>query len=94
MNVSEAKVRTANAVSYMKQLCRHWAHRFPVEFTDEDGRIELPQTLCTLTATSSFLGIRLDAPGEEVQTKMEGVVAEHLRRFGFKEDLVFDWIRF
>jgi len=89
--ISQADVKTANAVSYMKQLCRHWGHKFAVEFDDLQGRIELPQAVCVLTASDVELGVRLEMQDEADEGRMEKVVEEHLQRFGFREELVFVW---
>jgi len=93
MKISNAEVKTASAVSYMKQLCRHWAHRFPVEFDETHGTIELSQAKCILHAGPETLGVRLEMPEDADQERMERVVAEHLQRFGFREVLVFEWVR-
>lgn len=91
MTNSEAHVATAHAVSYMKQLCRHWSHKFAVSFDDQHGRIELPKAVCTLDANASELLVRLETFDGEDEPRMQQVVAEHLQRFGFREQLVFDW---
>jgi hypothetical protein len=61
-----------------------------VDFTPLHGRIELPAGVCTLDAGEAGLTLRLDAEPEQIE-RMEGVVAEHLKRFAFKEELQFDW---
>lgn len=91
--VSKAEVATEKAVSYMKQLCRHWGHKFAVEFDDQRGTIALPQTACLLEASPTTLTVTLTLEDGADQGRMEKVVEEHLQRFGFKEELVFEWVR-
>ena len=93
MKTSKAEVKTDKAVSYMKQLCRHWEHKFNVVFDDEAGRIELLTSVCLLKPSAQSLAVELEMPEDVDQSRMETVVAEHLQRFGFKETLVFDWAR-
>lgn len=93
MKISTADVTTTHAVSYMKQLCRHWAHRFPVEFDDEKGTIQMTQAICTLATSPAVLSVRVEMQDDADQPRLEQVVAEHLQRFGFKEELVFSWNR-
>jgi len=93
MKISQAEVSTTHATSYMKQLCRHWAHRFPVEFDDQHGTIEMTQATCTLNTSPSTLSVHVEMQDEADQSRLESVVAEHLQRFGFKEELVFPWVR-
>lgn len=93
MNLSRAEVPTANAVSYLRQLCRHWSHKFPVEFDDTHGKIKLPKGIVQLMPSPAALSVYLEVAAAEDQERMEEVVAEHLQRFGFKETLVFNWMR-
>ena len=93
MNLSRAEVPTANSVSYLRQLCRHWSHKFTVEFDDSHGKIHLPKGIVTLMSGPAALSVYLEIAAAEDQDRMEEVVAEHLQRFGFKETLVFNWMR-
>jgi hypothetical protein len=93
MKISKAEVKTDKAVSYMKQLCRHWGHKFPVEFDDNHGTIQLPTAACVLEASPELLKVRLELAEDADQDRIEKVVEEHLQRFGFREQLVFAWAR-
>jgi len=93
MPISKANVPTERASNYLKNLCRHWAHRFPVEFDDHHGVINLDQAVCTMNAAGESLEVTIDAMEEQNLPRLESVVAEHLQRFGFRETLVFNWIR-
>jgi hypothetical protein len=90
MSVAVARVPTAHASRYLQQLCKHWAHKFPVEFTPRDGRIEMSAGVLILDADGEGLGLRLTAEPADLE-RMEGVVADHLQRFAFRETLAFDW---
>ena len=90
MSVAVARVPTAHASRYLQQLCKHWSHKFPVEFTPQNGRIEMSAGLLFLDADAEGVGLRLTAEPDNLE-RMEGVVADHLQRFAFREDLVFDW---
>src|SRR5690606_3487034 len=59
---SRCSVATTNGSRYLQQLCKHWAHKFEVEFDAERGRIAMPEDrVVILTATPQTLEIRLDA---------------------------------
>ena len=90
MSVAVVRVPTAHASRYLQQLCKHWSHKFPVEFTPQNGRIEMSAGVLILDADAEGLGLRLTAEPDNLE-RMEGVVAEHLKRFAFKEELAFDW---
>ena len=93
MTLSRAEVPTEHAVSYLRQLCRHWAHKFPVEFDDTHGKITLPRAYVTLMSGPAALSVYLAVADAAAQEHMEDVVAEHLQRFGFRETLTFAWLR-
>ncbi len=94
MATSRAHAATSHASRYLQQLCKHWSHRFAVEFDDRSGRIAFSDSQAvTLSATETGLDVQIsDATGEGLD-RLEGVVADHLQRFAFREDLVFDWKR-
>ena len=88
MNVSEVRIQTASASRYLQQLCKHWGHKFAVEFSPEKGRIPFDASRrCLLEATPEHLALRIEAADEATLARMEGVVIDHLKRFAFREDL-------
>jgi hypothetical protein len=89
---SHTTVPTASASKYLQQLCKHWSHRFAVEFDADHGTVPMPSGTLTLAATPTGLSLDLDAP-DAALPRMETVVAEHLQRFAFRETLAFDWVR-
>jgi hypothetical protein len=88
--IATTRVPTAHASRYLQQLCKHWGHKYPVEFTPLNGRIEMSAAVLILDADAEGLGLRLAAPEEDLE-RMQGVVERHLERFAFKEELKFDW---
>ncbi|MEW6644385.1 MAG: DUF2218 domain-containing protein [Pseudomonadota bacterium] len=88
MLTTEARVATASASRYLQQLCKHWSHKFAVEFTPDRGRIPFADDrTALLEATADTLTMRIEATDAETLARMEGVVVEHLKRFSFREDL-------
>ena len=90
MSAAVARVATEHGSRYLQQLCKHWSHKFPVEFTPTNGRIEMSAGVLILDADAEGLGLRLTAAAADIE-RMEGVVAAHLQRFAFREELAFDW---
>ena len=83
---------TQSGSRYLQQLCKHWGHKFKVDFDPAHGRIEFdPDTVCVLDADAEGLSIRLDAADSARAERMTGVVADHLKRFAFREELVVEW---
>ncbi len=88
-----AIVPTAHASRYLQQLCKHWTHKFTVEFTPERGTIDLGENrLVTLNADAEKLTATVDA-SEENLDRLQEVVASHIARFAFREELVFNWVK-
>ena len=93
MAKTKAIVPTAHASRYLQQLCKHWAHKFTVEFTPEHGRIDLGENrLVLMDANPENLVTTVEAP-EENLSQLEDVVASHIVRFAFREELVFNWVK-
>jgi hypothetical protein len=87
-HVSQARIQTTSASRYLQQLCKHWSHKFAVEFTPERGRIPFDsERVCTLEASPDQLTLRIETAEEQALSRMQGVVIEHLKRFAFREDL-------
>ena len=90
---STAHVPTRSASRYLQQLCKHWGHKFHVEFDQAHGRIDLPFGPCVLDASPEELVVTLETEDAAGFDRFESVVADHVRRFAFREELAFDWRR-
>jgi hypothetical protein len=88
MPTSHAAIATASASRYLQQLCKHWSHKFSVEFTPEHGLIPVDETRrCVLDASADRLALRVEAADDATLERMQGVVIDHLKRFAFREEL-------
>lgn len=87
----EAQVPTAHGSRYLQQLCKHWQHKFAVSFDPQQGSIALPLGQCRLQAAPDSLRLTLEAPEAESMPRLAEIVANHLRRFAFREELAIDW---
>ena len=88
MPSSNTRVSTANASRYLQQVCKHWSHKFAVEFTPERGRVPFSDDrICEFEAEPRALIMHLEAPDDESLVRLQGVVVDHVKRFAFREDL-------
>lgn len=88
MAASEARVATPNASRYLQQLCKHWSHKFTVEFTPEKGMVPFSSDRsCVLKATPDTLTLRVDVADPAGLDRLQTVVVDHLKRFAFRENL-------
>lgn len=94
MPQTSAKIVTLSGSKYLQQLCKHWSHKFAVEFDADQGRIPFAEDqLITLTAEPDHLLVTITAGNADDLPRLETVLANHLVRFAFREELVFDWQR-
>lgn len=92
MTETIAVVKTEHATKYMTQLCKHWSHRFETALEGTTGTANLPGGLVHFSAKADALTITVKLKEEAARSRMQGVVAEHLERFAFRElPLVYDW---
>jgi hypothetical protein len=91
MSALHAQVKTTHGSSYLRKLCQHWSHRFPVEYDAQQGTIQLPLATCVLHASADELTVGLNLQEGADEARLRQVVEEHLQRFAFREELTFLW---
>ncbi len=87
-----AQVETAKASRYLKALCNHFARKVTASYDDDYGRVQFPFGDCELRATTNALLITVTAVDETMFVTAKAVVADHLVRFGEKEELTVNWV--
>ena len=88
---SEARVASPLAGRYLVQLCKHFQHRLPVTLQDDSGAVVFESGVCALKASDGILTMALDAVDAEHMVSLKDVVARHLVRFAFREELLIEW---
>lgn len=93
MPVTQAHVKTDNASRYLQQLCKHWSHKFAVTFDERTGKVPFSDdTEARFTADETGLTITLSTEDPDQVERMQEVIADHLERFAFREELEFSWV--
>ncbi|MBY8978024.1 DUF2218 domain-containing protein [Rhodobacteraceae bacterium NNCM2] len=90
MNTSTATISSTRASGYLQQLCKHFGHKIPVEYTESDGRIELPFGTCRLKASDNVLTMTVEGAPDDI-ARLEKVIGDHLARFAFRENPSIEW---
>jgi hypothetical protein len=88
---SKAEIATEHASRYLQQLCKHFAHKREVSFTPTEGKINFTAGDCLLAADDTTLTLTAVANSAAELPQLEDVVARHLVRFAFREELKIDW---
>ncbi|NLS01212.1 DUF2218 domain-containing protein [Rhizobium sp. P38BS-XIX] len=92
MATSVSRVKTEHASRYLQQLCKHWSHRFSVEFDANAGKVPFSdENFLDLAAEPDTLIMTLTVEKSEDLERMQTVVADHLKRFAFREELDVTW---
>ena len=92
MRHSQAHIESERASIYLQQLCKHFAHRLPVEFTPERGQIVFSVGTCRLEAESGVLTLHAEAADDAQLAQLQDVVVRHLVRFAFRDPPIIEWI--
>ncbi|OHV08776.1 DUF2218 domain-containing protein [Kushneria phosphatilytica] len=85
-----AIMTTESGSRLINRLCKHWSHRFEVEYDETHGHIDFGASQCSMSAHAEQLVVTVHA-GEDELERMQGVVAEHLQRMASGETLEIIW---
>ncbi len=92
MNSKRGRMKTDRPERYAKQLASHWAKRGPA--SEEHGatvmRWETGQVI-SLRPVEGALDVEVSVPEDGDLDRFAQVVAEHLQRFGNREELEVVW---
>lgn len=91
MPVAEMRFETPNGRKYLVQLCKHFAHKIEVEYTETEGRCVLPPGPALLSADDTGLTAKVEAADEAGLARSRHIIDDHLRRFAFREEPEFVW---
>ncbi|PWE54819.1 DUF2218 domain-containing protein [Metarhizobium album] len=93
MIAATAMLPTESGGKYLVQLCKHFAHRIDVSYSDAWGECRFSCGTAVLRADGDGLHIRTTAPDEAQLAETKSVIESHLIRFAFREKLQsLDWV--
>lgn len=92
MPTYHSDILTTHGSRYLQQLCKHWSHKFAVEFDASHGTIQLDAVRCTLDAGPDRLLVDVDSEDAAGLPHMCDVVFKHIQRFAFRENLEAHWL--
>ncbi|MCP4818189.1 MAG: DUF2218 domain-containing protein [Shimia sp.] len=83
---------TPNARKYLVQLCKHFAHKIDVSYTEEEGSCDFEIGTAKMTADDELLTIHVTANDTDMVPQLKFVIDRHLEKFAFREDFTaMDW---
>ena len=84
-------VETVKASGYLPQLCKHFGHKTDTSYSTEAGWIEFDFGRADLEAAEGQLEMKASAETQEALARLKNVLASHLERFAFREELSINW---
>lgn len=92
MTQVEAHVPTTSGGKYVQQLCKHWAHKLPVELEGDTGVVTFVGAVATMKGDPEAIDVSVRGEDRDQVDRLKDVVAQHLDRFAFREaPLTYDW---
>jgi hypothetical protein len=92
MATVSGRAKTASGSKYLQQLCKHWSHKFDVDFSPSRGQVRFPSAVATMEANADALLVTIETDDPDSVEQLKSVVANHLDRFAFREaPLPFEW---
>ena len=89
---SHVVIPTAHASKYLKQMCKHFAHKVEVDFDDFRAHVAFPPGPCQMNADASELVISCQSDSEKGIEVMQSIIDQHIVKFAWREDLKLNWI--
>lgn len=94
MPQSATYLETANGPKYLVQLCKHFAHKIVVSYTETQGECQFACGTASLEADAQGLRMAVTSVDDEGLAQTQSIVESHLARFAFRETFdSLDWQR-
>ncbi len=91
---SAAYLETTSGSKYLVQLCKHFAHKITVSYSETLGECQFSCGTSLLDADEKGLRLVAKSNDEEGLAQTQQVIESHLLRFAFREELQpLDWRR-
>ncbi|WP_417475588.1 DUF2218 domain-containing protein [Leisingera sp.] len=86
------RFETVHASKYMRQLCKHFAHKVPAACDETEGCVQFPFGPATLHASATELRAEITSPDNAALERGRAVIDSHLKTFAFREGFnQMDW---
>ncbi len=94
MLIATSSFETQNASRYIAQLCKHFAHKVEVDYSEMRGGAALPPGPAVMEARDGALHFDVRAETEEGLMRAKFIIEDHIKRFAFRENLSnLNWSR-
>lgn len=91
MKTSHVSIETTEGGSYIRKLCKHFAHKIVVAYDEKEGTAEFPFGRALMTADEKTLRFDISSDTFEGISRIKYVLVTHLEKFAFRENLEIVW---
>lgn len=91
MKTSSTSIKTPEGSSYIRKLCKHFAHKIKVAYDEKEGTAEFPFGRALMTADGESLRFDITSDTFEGISRIKYVLVTHLEKFAFRENLEIVW---
>jgi hypothetical protein len=84
---TESRLPTPNASTYIRQLCKHFAHKVTATYTETQGHVQFDGGSCEMIAEPETLIFRIHTDDAERIPMLQSVIDRHLEKFAVRETL-------
>lgn len=84
---SSSQFETEKPGKYLIQLCKHFAHKVEVSYTEESGKVNFPCGTAHLENKIDRLEFSVEAQSEKDLQICQAILENHIVRFAFRENL-------
>lgn len=88
---SETRIASPKARKYLAQLCKHFAHKVEVDWSEAEGHVDFGPGICDMAATEDELHLVCRSDTEEGLARVIFIVDDHVKRFAWREEPKVDW---
>ncbi|ODT22294.1 MAG: 2,4-dihydroxyhept-2-ene-1,7-dioic acid aldolase [Kaistia sp. SCN 65-12] len=92
MHEATGRFESEHGQKYLTQLCKHFAHKIEVTYSDRHGECLFPFGKAVMDADDQGLTVHLTVQDGEQLARAKSVIEDHLARFAFREaDKTMTW---
>ncbi len=87
MLTASSQFKTEKPSKYLAQLCKHFADKVEVSYTEQKGEVTFPFGTALLHNKIDHLEFHVEAPTQEELSQCQSIIESHIVRFAFREKL-------
>lgn len=86
-----SRVQGIDSLRMLKRLCKHFSHKIPAGWNDQQGYIKFAMGFCDMRADKQQIELRCGANTRDELTEIIDCIDNHFLRFAKQADLSLTW---